>query len=134
MFIRDFRVLSFFYRCQSHENFSVDSWICLEALEVFKLGFLEINWNEEFYKITWNVSSLSLMSLACHKRSYFDMCRIFEILRNIYSFSSGCLCPVGCLSFVRRKKKLCNIPKIRNFVTYQITFLMTCQQHKYSKN
>ena len=31
-------------------------------------------------------------------------CRIFEILRNIYLFSSSCLGPVGCLSFVRWKK------------------------------
>ena len=28
------------------------------------------------------------------------------------------------------KKILHNISKIRNFVTYQITFFMTCQQHK----
>ena len=32
------------------------------------------------------------------------MCRIFELLLNIYLFSSSCLCSVGCLSFVRWKK------------------------------
>ena len=58
---------------------------------------------------------------------------IFEILCNIYLFSSSCLCPVCCLSFVIWKKKTRNslfeYSKVCNFVTYQITFLMTCQQH-----
>ena len=31
------------------------------------------------------------------------------------------------------KKILHDILKIRNFVTYQITFFMSCQQHKYQK-
>ena len=37
------------------------------------------------------------------------MCRIFEILLNIYLFSSSCLGPVGCLSFVHWKKIKINI-------------------------
>ena len=54
------------------------------------------------------------------------MCRIFEILRNIYLFSSSCLCPVGCLSFVHQNKYYVIF---RKFDTYQIAFLMTCQRH-----
>ena len=59
--------------------------------------------------------------------------RIFEILRNIYfdfffkvqnwDSQQG---RDSCL----KKLILYNISKIRNFVTCQITFFMTCQQHK----
>ena len=45
-----FKILGYF--CQSHENFSVDSWICLEAQKEIEM--------KRFYKITWNVSSLTL--------------------------------------------------------------------------
>ena len=49
---------------------------------------------------------LSFLLLACHKKSYLICPEFsnFRILRNIYLFSSSCLCPVGCLSFVRWKK------------------------------
>ena len=39
----------------------------------------------------------------------------------------------GCLSYILWKKnrnRLHEYSKIRNFITYQITFPMTCQQHK----
>ena len=52
------------------------------------------------------------MLLACHKKSYLICVDfwIFQILRNIYLFSSSCLCPVACLSFVHWKKiKIINI-------------------------
>ena len=58
---------------------------------------------------------------------------IFEILCNIYLFSSSCLCPDLAVSVLYFEKKIgigcVNISKIHNFITYQITFLMTCQIH-----
>ena len=44
----------------------------------------------------------SLMSLVSHQKNYFvcDELSNFGLLRNIYLFSSSCLCPVGCLNFV----------------------------------
>ena len=54
---------------------------------------------------------------------------IFEILCNVYWFSSSCLCPVWTVSVLYFEKKIRNrlreCSKIRNLVTYQITFLMT---------
>ena len=53
------------------------------------------------------------------------MCRNFEILRNIYLFSSSCLCPVDCLSFVSWKKSQNKYYVIfRKFNTYQIAYDM----------
>ena len=51
------------------------------------------------------------MSLVFHKKSYLVCVELsnFWILRNIYLFSSSCVCPVGCLSFVRWKKIMINI-------------------------
>ena len=66
---------------------------------------------------------------------YVTKLRIFKILCNIYFFSSSCLCTVLAVSVLYFKKirnRLHEYSKIRNFVTYQITFLMTCQQHKSS--
>ena len=45
---------------------------------------------------------ISLMLLACHKKFRRNLeVRNLKILRNICLFSSICLCPLGCLSFVR---------------------------------
>ena len=55
-----------------------------------------------------------------------------QILHNIYLFSSSCLCPVGCLSFVLWKKnrnRLHEYSKICQFDTYQKAFLMRNQGH-----
>ena len=64
---------------------------------------------------------------------YVTKLRIFEILCNIYLFSSSCLSPVLAVSVLYFEKKDRNrfreYSKIRDFVTYQITFFMTCQQH-----
>ena len=54
----------------------------------------------------------------------------------IFFFKQLSLPCFGCLSFVLWKKirnRLREYWKIRNFVTYQITFLMTCQQHNIQK-
>ena len=66
--------------------------------------------------------------------------RIFKIICNIYLFSNSCLCTVLAVSVLYFEKKIGNrlheYSKIRDFVTYQITFLMTimtCQQRKVKK-
>ena len=48
--------------------------------------------------------------------------QISEILYNIYLFQAAVSALFGSLSFV-----------VLNFVTYQITFLLTCQPHKLHK-
>ena len=64
---------------------------------------------------------------------YLMKVQIYEILCNICLFSSSSLCPVLAVSVLYFENKLgigcVNISKIHNFVRYQITFLMTCQQH-----
>ena len=77
-----------------------------------------------------------LMSLVSHQKSYLvcDELLNFGILHNIYLFSSSCLCPVGCLSFVRWKKikiSITEYSKIRQFDTYLKAFLMRNQGHKF---
>ena len=53
---------------------------------------------------------------------YVSNCRI---LCDIYLLSSSCLCPVGCLSFVRWKKNQNKYYVIfRKFNTYQIAFFL----------
>ena len=101
--------------------------------EILKVRGLEIGCSQSYFFS--KIQNSILMSLACHKKSYFIciQCSNFQILRNIYLFPSSCLCPVGCLSFVswkKSKKILRNISKIQKFDTYQIAFLMTCQRHK----
>ena len=64
----------------------------------------------------------------------FDMPKfqIFEILCNIIYFQAAVYAISGLSQFYPLKKKLgigIEYSKIRNFVTYQIIFLMTCQQH-----
>ena len=64
---------------------------------------------------------------------YVMKVQIYEILCNICLFSSSSLCPVLAVSVLYFENKLgigcVNISKIHNFIRYQITFLMTCQQH-----
>ena len=59
--------------------------------------------------------------------------QISEILCNIYFFKQLSLPCSDSLSLVLRKKKIRNrlreYSKIHNFVTYQVTSLMTCQPH-----
>ena len=84
-----------------------------------------------YYKIKVSI----LMWLACQKKSYLisDEIMNFWKLCNIHFLSSSCLCPVWQSQFCTSKKirnRLREYSKIRNFVTYQITFLLTCQPHK----
>ena len=59
-------------------------------------------------------------------------CRIFEILRNIYLFSSSWLCPVGCRSFVRWKKYKNEYYVIfRQFNTLANQLMMRYIRHKW---
>ena len=51
-----------------------------------------------------------LMWLACHEKSYLISDEIFVLRKKI-------------------RNRMGEYSKIRNFVTYQTTFLMTCQQH-----
>ena len=63
---------------------------------------------------------------------YVTKLRISEILCNIYFFQAAVSALFGSLSFVLQKKfrnRLREYSKIHNFVTYQITFLLTCQPH-----
>ena len=69
------------------------------------------------------------MWLACHKKSYL-ICE--EITHIIFFFQADVSALFGSLSFVLQKKNRNRFHehlKIRDFVTYQVTFLMTCQQH-----
>ena len=75
------------------------------------------------------------MSLVSHKKSYLVCAELsnLRILRNIYLFSSSCLCPllaVSVLYFEKNRNRLCEYSKIRQFDTYQIAFLMRKQGHK----
>ena len=77
---------------------------------------------------------LHLMLLACHKKSYLICDEIMNFRNIMYFFKQLSLPCFGCHSLVLWKKirnRLLEYSKIRNFVTYQITFLMTCQQHWY---
>ena len=59
---------------------------------------------------------------------YVTKWRNFEILCNMCS----CLCTVLAVSVLYFKKKIgIGCVKIRHFVTYQVTFLLTCQPQKY---
>ena len=75
------------------------------------------------------------MLLACHKKSYL----ICDEITNFGIFTQPI--PIFFSKYktetaktgerhLLENKILHDILKIRNFVTYQITFLMTCQQHK----
>ena len=46
-------------------------------------------------------NNISMFKVS-HKKSYFKGIEFpnFQILHNLCLFSSSCLCPVGCLSFV----------------------------------
>ena len=87
------------------------------------------------YRKTWTKSSsLILMMLACHKKSYLicdkiTKLRISEILCNIF-FKQLSLPCFGSLSSKKNRNRLREYLKIRNFVTFQIDFFMTCQQHE----
>ena len=76
-----------------------------------------------------------LMWLACHKKHYL-ICDEITNFWNImwYFFSGSCLCPCLSVSVLFFKKKIRNrlreYLKNQNCVTYQITFLLTCQPHK----
>ena len=65
---------------------------------------------------------------ACHKKSNLTRSWSLKsrILRNISLFSSSCLCPLDCLSFVHWK---INISRYLTSRFCQTAFLMTCQQH-----
>ena len=45
-------------------------------------------------------------------------------------FFQAAVSALFCIPKKKKKKRFREYSKIRNFVTYQITFLMTCQQHK----
>ena len=85
------------------------------------------------YRKTWSKSSsLILMLLACHNKSYLicdkiTKLRISEILCNIFFKQLPCF---GILSSKKNKNRLRAYSKVCNFVTYQIDFFMTCQQHE----
>ena len=74
------------------------------------------------------------MLLACHKKSYLIWRNIgFPKYYVIFFFKQLSLPCFGSLSFVLQKKfwnRLCEYSKILNFVTYQRTFLLTCQGHE----
>ena len=79
-----------------------------------------------------------LMSLVFHKKTYFVCVELsnLQIFRNIYLFSSSCLCPCWLSQFCTLKKirnRLREYSKIRQFDTYQIAFLMRNQGHKNHK-
>ena len=106
--------------------------------EILPFSLLHYLFTYVFANIDWILFFFQLMLLAYHKKSYLicdkiTKLQIFEILCSIF-FSSSCLCPVLAVSVLYFEKKIGNrlheYSKIRNFVTYQITFLMTCQQHK----
>ena len=73
------------------------------------------------------------MSLVSHKKSYLVCAELsnLRILRNIYLFSSSCLCPLLAVSVLCFEKKIgIGCVNIRKFDTYQIAFLMRNQGHK----
>ena len=76
------------------------------------------------------------MSLVSHKKRNLVCAELsnLRILRNIYLFSSSCLCPLLVVSVLYFEKKirnrLCEYSKISQFDTYQIAFLMRNQGHK----
>ena len=79
-----------------------------------------------------------LMWLACQKKSYLicDEITNFEYSRNlflIFFWSTKLRLTETAKTGQRQlleKKVLHNISEIRNFVTYQITFPLTCHPHK----
>ena len=75
------------------------------------------------------------MSLVSHKKSYLVCAELsnLRILRNIYLFSSSCLCPllaVSVLYFKKNRNRLREYSEIHQFNTYQIYFLIRNQGHK----
>ena len=75
------------------------------------------------------------MLLACHKKSYLICDKITNFRNIMWVLFIFMQLSLGCLSFVFWKKienRLREYLKIHNFITYQITFLMTYQQHKKS--
>ena len=91
----------------------------------------EIFWKSLFYliKCGWHVI-----------RKLLDMWQNYEFLKYyvIFIFFKQLSLPCLAVSALYFKKHIWNrfreYSKIRNFVTYQITFLLTCQPHKYNKN
>ena len=67
---------------------------------------------------------------------YLAACEEITNFRMVF-FSSSCLCPALTVSVLYFEKKnrnrLREYLKIRNVFTYQITFIMTCQQHSFKK-
>ena len=70
------------------------------------------------------------MLLACHKKRYL-ICDEIETRCNIYLFQAvvSALFLAFSVLYFEKKIGIGEYSKIRNFVTYQTTFLMTCQQH-----
>ena len=83
--------------------------------------------------LTYGMTPIIILWIAWNADlSRMHMYLISEILCNIYFFQAAVSALFGSLSFVLQKKiknRLREYSKIRNFVTYQITFLLTCQPH-----
>ena len=87
-----------------------------------------------------HVNIRTSMSLVSHKKSYLVCVKLtnFSNIHATYSYFFSKYktetAKTGQRQLLENKEILHNISKIGNFVTYQITFLMTCQQHKSMKS
>ena len=76
-----------------------------------------------FWRFRTNVVGMSIEKL-------FDMWRNYKILK--YYVICAAVSALSWLSqFCTSRNRFRENSKIRNFVTYQITFLLTCQPHKF---